>query len=106
GTAAWLLFVRGAPPAAGEIGANWWDHAALPTTWFAQLALVTVPGIAVQTSGVVAALVTLAATGLGFALLAPGYVRVLEGVERARPLVRRRAPLRALFERLFVRADE
>jgi hypothetical protein len=102
GTAAWLLFIRGGESWLARLGAV----AAVPTGWFAHLLLVVTREPGARPGAALCAAAASVATALALALLAPGYVRLLDLLEHTPPSRRWPQPLKRACELVFVHPDE
>lgn len=102
GTAAWLLFFRGGDSWLARLG----GVAAVPTGWFADLLLVVLREPGARPGAALCAVGASVATALALALLAPGYVRLLELLERTPRTRRWPQPLRRACELAFVHPEE
>jgi hypothetical protein len=102
GTAAWLLFFRGAEARVASFA----SVAPLPTGWFAHLLLLSLRDPGAQPALALAAAAGCVAAALALVLLAPGYLRLLELLEHTPPARRWPRPLQRACELAFVHPDE
>ena len=98
----WLVFFRGGESRVAQIAAGW----PLPTDWFANLALLLLRDPGAQPAHALAALAGCAVAFGALVLLAPGYVRLLDGLERTPPARAWPQPLRRACELAFVHPAE